>query len=325
MRPSFAVTASVTTLFLACLCAVAQPSSAQDYPDRPIKLIVPYTPGGGTDQVSRIVADELGKVLPQRVVIENRGGANGTTGANAVAKSAPDGYTLLAGAPGPITIGPYVQTMPYDPLKDLVPIAMVSYSPFMMAVTNSMPAKTLSEVIAYIKSQPGKLRFASNGNGSSPHLAGEMFSKEAGVKMIHVPYAGSGQAIPDFIAGRVEVFITSNDALTPLATAGQVRAIASASMKRATAMPDLPTFDELGMKGYEIGTWVGIMAPAGTPQPIVDKLYSAIEKVIKGFEGKQPFAGAEPRLMNPGDFAAYLKKESDKVGAVVADLGLPKQ
>jgi tripartite-type tricarboxylate transporter receptor subunit TctC len=325
MRPSSAVTAFVTTLSLACLCAAVQPSLAQEYPDRPIKLIVPYTPGGGTDQVSRVIADELGKVLPQRVVIENRGGANGTTGANVVAKSAPDGYTLLAAAPGPITIGPHVQTMPYDSLKDFVPIAMVSYSPFMMAVTNDMPAKTLNEVIAYIKSQPGKLKFASTGNGSSAHLAGEMFSKEAGVKMIHVPYVGTGQAIPDFIAGRIEVFITSNDALTPLATTGQVRPIASASMKRAAAMPDLPTFDELGMKGYEIGTWVGLMAPAGTPQPIVDKLYAAVEKVMKSFEGKQPFAGAEPRLMNSKDYAAYLKKEYDKVGAVVSDLGLPKQ
>lgn len=311
------------------LVATLLPQSVQasDYPDRPIRWIVPYAPGSsGTNSVTRLVADGLKGKLSQTVVVENRAGANGTTGSGFVAKSKPDGYTLLAGAAGAITLAPFTSAnLQYESYKDFTPIAMLANTPFVMVVSNAVPAKDLKEFIALAKAQPGKLKYASTGTGGSTHLAGEMLKKMAGIDIVHVPYTGTGVAMPDLIAGRVDMFISSVDGLLEFIKTDKVRAIAGASLKRSRHLPELPTADEQGLAGFDTGGWVALLGPANMPHEIVKRLYQASKEVVEDLDAKNAFVGPEPFLMDPAKFEAYLKDEAEKMGSLIKEAGIEKQ
>lgn len=321
---------------IVCVTAVAvgffasvlpQPLFAQDYPSRPIRLIVPYAPGSsGTNQVARLVADGLKNKLSQAVIVENRPGANGTTGSGIVAKSKPDGYTLLAGAAGPITLAPHNSVdLQYESYKDFSAIAMLAYSPFVMVVSNSVPANNLQEFIAYAKTQPGKLKYASTGTGGTTHLAGELLKKMAGIEMIHVPYTGTSAAMPDLVSGRIDLFISAMEGLVEFVKTKQVKAIALGSLNRSRSLPDLPTADELGLTGFDSGTWVALLGPPNLPPEIVDRLYQATKEVMQELEAKNAFVGVEPRLMDPVTFSRFMENESGKLGALTKEVGIIKQ
>jgi tripartite-type tricarboxylate transporter receptor subunit TctC len=295
--------------------AFTQPALADDaYPSRPIKLVVPFAPGGATDIVARLLArylpDELGG---QSVIVENKPGAGGNIGGAYAAHAKPDGYTLVVAAAGPTVINPSLYSnMPYDPAKDLTPITLIERDYNLMVVNPKVPAKTLTEFIAYAKSKPGAVNFGSPGSGSPAHLAGELLNQMAGLKMTHIPYKGSGPAVNDLIAGRITMMIDNMPALLPYVKAGSLRAIAVASEDRAAAAPDIPTFEQAGLKGYVITAWKGLMAPTGTPPAIINKLHDAVVKVLKKPEMQKKLVdlGADPVGNTPEQFAAQIQSQT---------------
>ena len=294
---------------------------AQNYPDRPIRLIVPYPPGSSSNDIlGRALATRLSTVLGQQVVVDNRSGASGNVGSELVAKSQPDGYTLLIGVAGPLAVGPAVyKNLGYVPTRDLAPIAMYASVPYLLVVHPSVPATNVKELIALAKASPGKLNFASSGNGGSPHLCGELFKVMAGIDMVHIPYKGAGIAMVDVLSGQVPMICTGATALSALIKSGRVRPIGVASLKRSTLMPDIPTIAEQGVPGFEVNSWSALLAPAKTPEPIIRKLYEAVAKIVGTDEFKTFLAsvGAEPALMNPKDFGAYLKVDTERWAKVV--------
>jgi len=295
--------------------AFAQPALADDaYPSHPIKLVVPFAPGGATDIVARLLArylpDELGG---QSVIVENKPGAGGNIGGAVVASSKPDGYTLLASAAGPTVINPSLYSnMPFSPIKDLAPVTLIERDYSLMAINPKIPAKNLQEFIAYAKSHPNSVNFGSPGNGTPAQLAGELLNQMAGIKMLHIPYKGSGPEINDLIAGRVSMVIDNMPALLPYVKAGSLRAIAVASDQRVPALPDVPTFAQAGLNGFVISAWKGVMAPAGTPPAIINKLHDAIVKAINNPEMKKKLIelGADPVGNTPEQYAAQIKSET---------------
>ena len=308
-------------LLLATTLAAAPAAKAQDnYPNRPVTLVVPVPPGGAADFIARLVGHKLSDALGQPVVISNRGGASGTIASDNVAKSAPDGYTLLLNSITTHGIGPHLYTsLPYDSVKDFAPIALVANLPLIMTINAEHPMKSVKEVVDFAKANPGKLSFASSGNGGAPHLASELFQNVAGIKMLHVPYRGSGPAVIDVGAGRVDMMFDAVPSLLPLIQAGKLRPLAAASAARNPIVPDAPTFAELGIKGMEISLWYGLTGPAALPQPIVQRLNAELAKILKTDDVRENFAkhGAIAAGGSPQDYAQFMRDESARWGEVV--------
>jgi tripartite-type tricarboxylate transporter receptor subunit TctC len=298
-------------VFALLLSAVVAGAFAQDYPTKPIRIIVAYPAGGANDIVARAIGQELTQDLGQPVVIDNRSGAAGTIGADAAAKSPPDGYTLFMAA-GAHTLAPSLHAkLPYDIVQDFQPISLAALGTYLLVVHPGVPANSVKELIELAKAKPGQLNFASSGAGAPPHLAGVMFQKLAGVTLNHVPYRGDTPAITDLIAGQVQLAFLSIQPLIPQVKAGKLRALAITSGRRSAAVPDLPTVAESGLPGYDIGTWWGLLAPAKTPRPIVDRLAVAMRKAAAAPSVKERFAagGNTAQSNSPEEFAAMIKSE----------------
>jgi tripartite-type tricarboxylate transporter receptor subunit TctC len=307
---------------LAAALAFALPAYAQDYPTRPVKLIVPFSPGGAVDGPTRIVAQKLSERLGQQVVVENKPGAGATLGAGEVAKAAPDGYTLLLASQTNAISATMYRKLPFDPIEDFAPVMLVGEEPGVLVVHPSFPAKTLDEFIAYVKDNPGKVDYASSGNGSGQHLFAAMFASMAGLKMNHVPYKGSAQATTDLLGGTVPVSIPGTAGMMGHIKAGKLRALATTGSKRAEALPELPAIAER-YPGYEAYVWLGILAPKGTPQPIVDKLARELAAVMAQPDVKAYYAGHNLEIVasTPAEFGRFFRAERDRWAKVIAETG----
>ena len=298
---------------------------AQSYPARSVTLVVPSAAGGGTDTIARLIGDQLSKQLGQSFVVENRTGAGMLVGTAAVAKAAPDGYTLLVGLNGNMAVNPSLfAKLPYDSIADFVPVAMLATYPFLVVVNNDLPVKSIKELIVYLKSNPGKVDYASAGNGTGQHLAPELFKMMTGTQMAHIAYRGAQPAYQDVISGRVPVFFDNMSTAMSLAKGDKVRALAITSKKRSPLMPELPTIDEAGVPGYEYHTWFGLWAPKGTPQPIIDKLSAEITKALADPTIQQRIAAGagEPSTMALKDIGPFMNAEIAKWAEVVKRAGI---
>ncbi len=308
--------------------AAAVTAIAADYPTKPIRLIVPFAAGGGNDAVARTIAQRLSEELGQQVVVDNRAGAGGIVGAEAAAKSAPDGYTLFLGGVGSHAINPSVhRDLPYDPVKDFAPISLIASAPLILVVHPSVAASSVEELIGLAKAKPNTINYASNGNGSSSHLAAVMFESMTAIRMTHVPYKGLSPALVDLLAGRVQAMFSSVVAILPQVTAGKLRALAVTGERRLALLSDVPTVAEAGVIGYQAGSWYGILAPAGTPPEIIRKLNGEIVKAIRRPEMQRSFAleGAEPIGSSPQEFAAHIRAELDRIGKVAREARIELQ
>jgi tripartite-type tricarboxylate transporter receptor subunit TctC len=314
------------TLATAVFLAVSTALSAQDYPSKPIRMVVGFPPGGGTDVVARILAPRMSELLGQPIVIENRPGATGTVAAGQVAKSPPDGYTLMMGHVSVNAIAPSLfSNLPYDVLKDFAPVAIAAAVPHLVTVHPSMPANSLKELIGQLKSQPGKLSFPSAGNGSMPHLAGEIFKSLAGVQMVHVPYKGSGQSMQDLLGGQHLVAFDTMPASSPHVRSGKLRALAVSSATRVPGLPEVPTAEEAGLAGYVVSTWYGVFAPAGTPAAIVRRLNADTVKAMQTPDTKSKLEGicADGTVSrSPEEFAGLVRADTARYAKIVKDIGL---
>jgi tripartite-type tricarboxylate transporter receptor subunit TctC len=302
--------------------SLAAQGFAQGYPSKPIRLIVPFAAGGGNDNVARLVGKRLADSLGQPVLVDNRPGAGGVVGAELAARSAPDGYTLFLGGVGSHAINPNLhEKLPYDPIRDFAPIELLAQAPLVMVVHPSVPARSFAEFVAYARANPGRLNFASNGNGSSSQLAAVMFDSMAGVDMVHVPYKGLSPALADLLSGQVQVMFSSVVAILPHIKTGRLRGLAVTGGKRLAAMPELPTIAESGLAGYEASSWYGILAPAGTPRDIVMKLNAELAKALDQPEvrGSLLAEGAEPVGGSPEQFAAHIRSEKERMGKLIRD------
>jgi len=310
-------------LIATALLALASTAFAQGaYPNHPVTLVVPFPPGGGTDTGARIVAQKLGAKWGQTVVVENKGGAAGMIGADAVAKARPDGYTLLMGNIGTQAINPSLyKKMPYDPAAAFTPVSLVAELPLAMMVNPGVPAKTAREFIALAKSQPGQLSYSSSGAGGAPHLAAEMFKDATGTFILHVPYRGGGPAIGDLLAGHVQLsFMTVLEASGHI-KAGKLRALAVTGAQRVPALPEVPTLAESVLPGFNSISWIGVLAPAGTPKDIVDKVSSDIREVLASddVKGKLVELGALPSGNTPAQFQALIEADRKRYAQVIKD------
>jgi tripartite-type tricarboxylate transporter receptor subunit TctC len=305
---------------LALLAAIV-PAAAQTYPDRVVRIINPYPPGGSVDITARILAQKLSDNTGHQFIVENRGGAGGNTGADAVAKSEPDGYTLLFTAPPPLAINQtlYTKGLPFDPAKDFVAIGTFALTPIVLMVHPGIPAKNVQELIAYAKSNPGKVHFGSAGIGTTPHLSGELFKSMAKVEIVHVPYRGTGPAMNDLIGGHIQMFFDLLPASLPQINGGKVRALANAGAKRPAALADLPTVAEQGLAGFDSASWVALGAPAKTPAPVVAKLREEVGKVLTSPDivARIRELGSEPGTVNEKDVRAFLDAETKKWAEVI--------
>jgi tripartite-type tricarboxylate transporter receptor subunit TctC len=316
-----AAATAVVSFALGGTCAV----QAQAYPAKPLRMIIPFVPGGASDITGRLAAIKLQETLGQSVVVENRGGAGGLIGAELVAKSAPDGYTLLATELTPIVTGTALYpTLGFDPLRDLTPVAMFSYSPHVLTVAAGHPAKSVQELVAYGKANPNKLSYASPGSGSAPHLAAALFGQQAGFQWTHIPYKGAAAAMIDVAGGQVDGVMNSMLASQPLIAAGKLRVLALSSETRNSRMPDAPTISESAVPGFFTGSFQGLLAPTGTPGPIIQRLNTEIGKMLQQREVIERFAtqGTEPRPMTPPQFADFLRADSTKWRKVIQDVNI---
>jgi tripartite-type tricarboxylate transporter receptor subunit TctC len=313
---------SLMATSLGCLPVTAL---AEAYPSKPIHIVAPFPPGGPADILSRTIGNKLSQSWGQPVVIDNRPGAGGNIGADAVAKSPPDGYTLLMGFVGTHAINPSLYTkMPYDNVKDFEPVARVALVTILLVVNPSVPANSLKELIALAKSKPGQLTFGSPGHGTPQHLAGEMFNTMAGVKTLHVPYKGAVPALSDLLGGQLSMIFSSMPPALPLVKAGKLRALGVTSTTRSPAAPESPTLAESGLPGYVVSNWYGILAPRGTPKEIVSKLNAEIVRILNMPDVKESLAvqGAEPFTSTPEQFADYIKEETEKWAKIVKYSGV---
>ena len=311
-----------TTLLAAA--PTAQPQAQSPYPAKAIRYVVPFPAGGPLDIVARALGQELNRSWGQPVIIDNRPGAGGNIGADVVAKAPPDGYTILMGAVSTHAINVTLYSrLPYDPIKDFSPVTLITSVPNVLVVHPSIPAKTVRELIAIAKARPGQLNFASGSTGSAGHLAGELFNTMAGVKMVHIPYKGAGPAVVDLLAGHVSLMFDNLASALPNIKAGRVRAIAVTTTRRSPFLPDLPTISESGLPGFDIGTWFGVFAPAGTPREIVTKLNTELIRILNTPNMKERLAnlGAEPMGNTPEQFAAFIKSEIPKYAKVIKASG----
>ena len=297
------------------------------YPDRPIRMVVAYPPGGGTDIIARLIAPELSKQLGQTITIENRGGASGNIGTDAVVNSAPNGYTLLMGNIGPNAINLSIfKKLPYHPEKDLAPIALVAITPNVLITNLDFQAKTIPDLIKLAKSQPGKINFPSAGNGTSSHLAGVLLNSMANIEMVHIPYKGGGLALTDLLGGQVQVYFATIPAAMPFIKSGKVRAIAVTSDQRSSALQDLPTIAESGsgLSSYSASTWYGMYAPRGTPPEIIDLIHKSLMEVLKNPNVKEQMLqrGFEVAGNTPSQFASFINSEIAKWAKIVKLAGI---
>jgi tripartite-type tricarboxylate transporter receptor subunit TctC len=312
-----------TLIFLVSIALASGAWAQEPYPSRPVRFILPFPPGGPTDILGRLISERLGAALGQPVVTENRGGAGGNVGAEAAAKSAPDGYTIVLAAPS-LAISPTLYAkLNYDPVRDLAPVSLVATVPNVVVTQPGHPA-TLKEFIALARAKPGGMNFGSGGSGTSNHLAGELFNLLADVKLTHVPYKGVNLAMQDVIAGRIDLVVIGVPAAAPHIKAGRLRALGVIAHQRLPTLPDVPTVAEAGLAGFEVTTWYGILAPAGTPRPIVNRLNAELVKIMHSPEMRERLAGigTDPVTSTPEEFAAYLKAEIDKWGEVIRKAGL---
>ena len=309
-------------LMSACLLGSGFSVCAQDYPRKPVRLIVPFAAGGGNDTVARAIAQQLSASLGQSVYVDNRAGAGGVVGAELAAKSPPDGYTMFLGGVGSHAVNPNLHAkLPYDPIRDFAPITLIASAPSVLVVHPSLPAGTIVEFAALARARPGKLNYASNGNGSSAQLAAVMYESMAGVEMVHVPYKGLAPALADLLSGEVQLMFSSMVAIVPHIKAGKLRALAVTGKKRSALLPEVPTIAESGLPGYEAGSWYGILAPAETPRDIVLLLNAEIVRALKQPEVRERLAneGAEAIGGTPEEFAAHIKAELARMGKVTVD------
>jgi tripartite-type tricarboxylate transporter receptor subunit TctC len=323
--PGGAPRAAAYAVSALALCAYGVCVHAQDtYPVKPIRFIVGQSPGGATDMVARIVAAKMGEPLGQNIVVENRTGAAGSIAATTVARSAPDGYTLLV-VSSSYAINPSLyKSLPFDPQKDLVPISLLAEAPFLLVVHPSVPARSVKDLIALAKAAPGTLTYGSGGNGSSGHLAGALFGHLAHIELSHVPYKGAGLALVDLIAGQITFTFASVLSATPHVKQGRLRVLAVTGPKRSQALPNVPTVAEAGVPGYATGSWYGLLAPAGTRAPIIDAIASAANKAMHAPDVRERLIadGAEPRGSSPAVFQKHMSAEMAKWKAVVQNAGL---
>jgi tripartite-type tricarboxylate transporter receptor subunit TctC len=304
---------------------LAQVDPAADYPSRPIKLIVPFAPGGGTDIVARVIAQKLGEAWKQPVVVENRAGGNGTIGAAAVAKAPPDGYLLtMMTASHSVNVTLQGTKHPYDLLKDFAPISQVTTQPYVLVINPEVPAKSVKELIALAKSKPGKLTYGSSGIGGTSHLSGALFCSLADIQMTHVPYRGGEPAMADVVSGQIDMLFSTRLQSRGFIAAGRLRPLAVTTAKRSPAMPELPTMQEAGVPGYEVAGWYGVLAPAATPPAIVDKLNREIVRIVHLPEvaEKMESDGSEPVGSTPQQFAAHIKAEVEKWRDLIQKTGI---
>jgi tripartite-type tricarboxylate transporter receptor subunit TctC len=307
------------------LTAIAASAAAQTYPDRPIRVLVPVPAGGNPDVLARSVTPGMSELLGQPLVIDNRGGAGGRIAAELVARAAPDGYTLFLTSPGALTIVPHLsKDVPYDTNRDFAPVGLIATGPFLLLTHPSVPVKSVKELIALAKAEPGKLLYSSAGNGTANHLAMELFKSAAGVNFTHVPYKGAPQAVTDLLAGRVNVTLNSTAAVLAHIKAGRLNALAVAGPKRSPLLPGVPSMNEAGVPGYESGSWLGLVAPAKTPRQIIKRLNEVMLKVLGNAETRARIEalGAEPAGTSPEQFAAMLRRESAAHAKIVKAAGV---
>jgi tripartite-type tricarboxylate transporter receptor subunit TctC len=308
----------------ACLIAASTAAYAQDYPTRPVRLIVPTSPGGGTDISARMIAPKLSEYLGRQVVVENRAGGGTNIGVEFVARAAPDGYTLLMGISS-LTINPHTQTkVPYDPVKDFAPISQVVVVPLILVSHPSLPVRSVKELIAFARTRPGQLNYGTGAVGSNPHLAMELFLYRTGLKIVHVPYKGQGPAVVDSVAGHVHLMMANILAALPHVKNGRMRALGVTSAKRSAVAPDIPTLAEAGVPGYEVVQWFGVLAPANTPRDIIAKLHAGTVRAVQDPAIKARFIsdGGETVGSTPEEFAAVIRADLKKWGKVVKDAGI---
>jgi len=310
---------AATVALLACGVA-----GAQEYPTRPIRLIAPFAPGGPTDLFARLMGAKLGERLGQPVLVENRPGAGGSVGAEAAAKASPDGYTLVLVSSSFAVNATLYPKLPYDTLKDFAPVTLLASAPFLLAANQGVPAGSVRELIAYAKANPGKLNYGSGGSGSGPHIVAELFKSEAGVNIVHIPYKGTGPLIAALVAGDVQLAFGNIFALVPQIKSGRLKAIAVTGRERSSALPEVPTVAESGLPGFEAVGVHGLLAPAGTPRRIVDKLNAECVAILRSPEVRSQLAseGAEPVGNTPEQYAAHIAAEVQKWGRLVRERGI---
>ena len=311
--------------FAALVLALPVASHAQSYPAKPLRLIVPFAPGGGNDTIARAIAAQMSGSMGQQVVVDNRAGAGGVIGAEAAARAPADGYTLFLGGVGSHAVNPTLMpNLPYDAVKDFSPVSLIASAPSVLVVNPGVNARTVAELTAIAKASPGKLNYATNGNGSSSHLATLLYESMAGIQMTHVPYKGFAPALTDILGGQVQLMMNSIVALAPQIKAGKVRALAVSSKTRSSVLPDVPTMSEAGVTGYEAGSWYGILVPAGTPRDIVQRLNAEIVRAVKQPDVRERLAaeGADSIGSTPEEFAAHIKIEMARLGKVIREAKL---
>ena len=305
--------------YLLLVMFVAASASAQNYPSKPVRIIVPYAPGGSVDTVARLVGQKFTKELGQPFIIENRAGASGNIGTDSAAKAAPDGYTLLMSSSPPLAANIHLfKKLEFDPFKDFAPIMLIVNQPNVLVLNPSVPAGNVKELIELAKSRPGKLTFGSSGVGASQHMAAELFMMMTGVSMKHVPYKGGGPAMVDLIGGHIDLMLETAPSAIPFVKSGKVKALAVTTLQRSGMLPDVPTLDEAGLKGYEFRGWIGLVAPAGTPKEIIAKLHEQLQKDVTGDMRKQyGEMGLDIAGGTPQQFADFIRKDSDMYANLV--------
>ena len=314
----------ILVLLVACLCAgpaVAQ----QNFPSRPLRMVIPWPPGQATDLVGRLIAQKLGEILGQQVIADNRPGAGGTIGTDIVAKATPDGYTVLAASSGPVTISPLLLKVPYVPERDLAPVANAGFSPYLLVVQSAFAAASAREFVALIKANPGKYTFASSGTGATAHLIGEYFNSAAGIKATHVPYKGSVPALTDVIGGQVNYMIETAAATMPLIRTGRLKAYGISLAKGSVLAPGIPPLATAAdLPGFEAAAWIGVMVSAGTPKPLVDKLSAAVDKVLQSQDtrDKMMTVGIEVEYRRIDEMGSYLKQQSARFSDIIKKNGI---
>ena len=316
---------SLVIAFAAALAALAGAAGAQSYPNRPVKVIIPWPPGQATDLAARIVGEKLSAQLGQPFVMENRPGAGGAIGTEIVAKSPPDGYTLLAASSGPISIMPNLQKIPYDPLKDLAPVSLIAAAPFALVVPPSFPANNAKEFLAIVRANPGKYTFASSGTGATAHMFAELFNSMAQLKVVHVPYKGSVPALTDVISGQVAYAIETVAATGSFIKSGKLKVLGVTTARRSAALPEAPTLAEAAdLPGYDCAAWIGYAAPAGTPKDILVKLAAEIQKAVQASDLKDRYItlGMDTASNTPDELMAYMRREQDRYGQIVKTAGI---
>jgi tripartite-type tricarboxylate transporter receptor subunit TctC len=310
---------------LAVLALVASSAFAQQYPNRPVKVIIPWPPGQATDLAARIVGEKLSQQLGQPFIMENKPGAGGAIGTEMVAKAAPDGYTLLAASSGPISIMPNLQKIPYDPLKDLAPVSLIAAAPFALVVSPNFPASNAKEFLALVRANPGKYTFASSGTGATAHMFAELFNSMAQLKVVHIPYKGSVPALTDVIGGQVAYAVETVAATGGFIKSGKLKTFGVTSARRSGALPDVPTLAESAdLPGYDCAAWVGYAAPAGTPRDILVKLAAEIAKAVQASDLKDRYValGMDTASNMPDEMAAFLRREQDRYGQIIKTAGI---